>query len=304
MMKKTVDPKKKVVLISTDQIAKKKIEEHLEKERRDREERLRIYRERHPEEFEEEENEGEEGEGEDLSEGEAEDGEDAEDGFREGLPVQMLDPDEYAAPEETEPQLSLEEIQKQAEAMIAEAQQQADLILQNAQQEADNIRSQAKASGYSEGQRNAEAEMQAVMDQKTAELEQERENLQREQQEALAELEPQLLDTILTVFNRVFHIQFDDKKEILSHLVTKTIMNVEGSKEFRIKASEDNFPYLSAHLSEIKEQVGEEYHLEVVADNALGENKCVIETDAGYFDCSLGVHLESLIKDLKSICTT
>ena len=88
------------------------------------------------------------------------------------------------------------------------------------------------------------------------------------------------------------------------NMVTKTIMNVEGSKEFRIKASEDNYPYLSAHLAEIKEQVGEEYQLDVVADNALGENKCVIETDAGYFDCSLGVHLESLIKDLKSICMT
>jgi len=41
--------------------------------------------------------------------------------------------------------------------------------------------------------------------------------------------------------------------------------------------------------------------LEIVGDSSMGENACVIETDTGIFDCSLGVQLENLIKDLRSL---
>lgn len=39
----------------------------------------------------------------------------------------------------------------------------------------------------------------------------------------------------------------------------------------------------------------------MIADPMLEENQCMIETDSGIFNCSLGVQLENLIKDLKSL---
>lgn len=36
-------------------------------------------------------------------------------------------------------------------------------------------------------------------------------------------MEQDLVDVIVTVFEKVFHIQFDDKKEILMHLIEDAI---------------------------------------------------------------------------------
>ena len=294
------DDKRKTRKINSDRKAAELIEVHLEREKREQEEKRKLYRQHHPEEFPEEEEEESA-----PMDGEEAEGEEASSAFTPGLPVEMIDPDDYV-PKEPEPDpensKAAEEARVLAEQIVAEAQTQAAAILQEAEAEAGGIRQQAMESGYSEGTARAEEEKNAFLAEQEAALNAKIEELEREKEAAVSTLEPEMLDVMLTVFNKVFHIQFDDKKEILSYLVMNTIMGVEGSKEFRIKTSNDNFPYLSAHLEEIREQVGEEYHLEVVADGTLGENKCIIETDAGFFDCSLGVHLESLIKDLKSIC--
>lgn len=243
--------------------------------------------------------------------GDAEGSEEAGGEFVEGLFAEAVDPDSgeivgevpeeaeaAAEPPETEmpPQSS-----EQAEALLAAAKEQAEEILAEAAEQAEQLRANASEQGYQEGLENGRAAAEQEAANRMHELEELKSSMETEREDTLRELEPQLLDVILQVFNRVFHIQFDDKKEILEYLVTNTIMNVEGSREFRIKTSEDNFPYISSHLGEIRSQVGQEYNLEVIADSSIGENKCVIETDSGFFDCSIDVHLENLTKDLKSL---
>ena len=101
----------------------------------------------------------------------------------------------------------------------------------------------------------------------------------------MQELEPKLLDVILDVVEKVFHIQFNDKRDILLHLISGTIAEIEGCKNFRIR-------------------VGKDSQIEVISDTSLEGNQCVIETETGVFDCSLGVQLENLIKDLRSLSAT
>ena len=57
-------------------------------------------------------------------------------------------------------------------------------------------------------------------------------------------MEQDLVDVIVTVFEKVFHIQFDDKKEILMHLIEDAILNIEDDKRFRVKVAEDNALFL------------------------------------------------------------
>jgi len=42
-------------------------------------------------------------------------------------------------------------------------------------------------------------------------------------------------------------------------------------------------------------------NLEIVEDPTLNENECIIETDGGIFDCSVGVELEELSRKLKTL---
>ena len=172
------------------------------------------------------------------------------------------------------------EAKKEAEKILAEAHAQAETILSQADQEAENIRENAKNTGYQRKQ----------------------ETLQDEFREKQKNMEKDLVDVILEVFNKVFHIQFDNKKHILMYLIDDAILNIEGDKKFRIKVANSNVMFLENHKEEILERVGAGIEIEIVADSSMDGNSCVIETDSGVFDCSLGVQLENLIKDIKSLC--
>ena len=39
--------------------------------------------------------------------------------------------------------------------------------------------------------------------------------------------------------------------------------------------------------------------MEIIEDPMMKENECIIETDGGVFDCSVGVELEELSRKLK-----
>ena len=193
------------------------------------------------------------------------------------------------------------EAKKEAEKILAEAHAQAETILNQADQEAENIRENAKNTGYQEGRQCLESELAAQREQLQNEYQRKQETLQDEFREKQKNMEKDLVDVILEVFNKVFHIQFDDKTEILLSLVSDAIMGIEGSKDFRIRVAEVNFEFMENHRHELEERVGEDISLEMIADPMLEENQCMIETDSGIFNCSLGVQLENLIKDLKSL---
>ena len=217
-----------------------------------------------------------------------------EDGFQD-LPV-------AAAQIKEDPEEILNKAKEEAQTLRDEAQEAADILIQDAKDQSAQILEEAKKTGfeqgYKEGGEKIRLELEATYQEKQKEL-----GLQQEKdyQEKLHELEPQLVDVIASVVERVFHIQFDDRKEILLYLVCNTMENLEGSHNFRIRVAESQKAFLEHHQDEILDRVGNDASVEFIADNALEENQCIIETETGVFDSSLGVQLENLIKDLKSL---
>jgi len=78
-------------------------------------------------------------------------------------------------------------------------------------------------------------------------------------------------------------------------------MNIENSREFQIKVNEANFAFLSQYKEDLQKKVGEDVQLDIIMDPLLDQSQCIIETDGGVFDCSMGVELDSLIRDLKML---
>ena len=190
---------------------------------------------------------------------------------------------------------------EEVEAGRVEAKAKADAILNDAQTQKAELLEQAKEEGrtrgYDEGKAKADAEEQEMQ----RHLQQLEESLNTDYRNKLQHMEQQVVEVVVHVFEKVFHIQFDDKTEILLSLVSDAIMGIEGSKDFRIRVAEVNFEFMENHRHELEERVGEDISLEMIADPMLEENQCMIETDSGIFNCSLGVQLENLIKDLKSL---
>ncbi len=221
------------------------------------------------------------------------------DGFVEGLQAEQV---EVAPPEEViSPEELLHQAQEEADAAIEAAKAQADSIQAEAKRQAEELRAQARKEGYEEGLAEGMAKANAALAAGQQQLEEQRQVLEADYRQKTEELEPYLVGAVADVFEKVFHVQFDDKKEILVYLIEKVILNTEGTKEFQVRVSLKDYEFVEGHKDEITERVGGAVKVEVMADASLGERQCMIETDSGIFDCGPDVQLENIIKALRSL---
>ncbi len=194
-----------------------------------------------------------------------------------------------------------EQAKEEAERIVREAKEEAEAILKNAYLEADELREEAKQQGYAEGSSVTQKELQETRTRLESEYSAKSRRLELDYTAKRSNMENELVDVILEVFNKVFHIQFNNKKHILMHLINNAILNIEGDRKFRIRVADSNVLFLEKHREDILERVGHGIELEFIADSSMDGNDCFIETDSGVFDCSLGMQLESLIKDIRSL---
>jgi len=195
----------------------------------------------------------------------------------------------------------IEQATEEAERILADAKAQAEAVLNQAYLDAKNLREDAKMQGFAEANVIMQKELQEKRESLEAEYSAKNKILELEYTSKRDSMETDLVDVILDVFNKVFHIQFDNKKHILMHLINDAILNIEGDRKFRIKVADSNVLFLENHREDILERVGHGIELEFIADSTMDGNDCLIETDSGVFDCSLGTQLENLIKDIRSL---
>ena len=223
--------------------------------------------------------------------------EDFEDEFFEGLEAEEVFLEPQPTPEEI-----LEEARMQAEHIVAEAQAEALAINREAKRQADMLFERTKLEGYKEGASKLQDELMA----KSAEYEQkykEKEQvLWSEYEEKLDTLEADMVDIMIRVFNKVFHIQFDNKRQILLHLIKDTLLGIDAGKNFVIRVSENNYKYVESHVADIKEKIGNDVTIDVVNDMTMGEESCIIETATGVYDCGIDMVMTNLEKDIRSLC--
>ena len=158
----------------------------------------------------------------------------------------------------------LEEAKLEADSILDKAKAEASRLLDEAKQRAQILYADNKSKGYEDGL----AECQREFDEKEISLR-----------------------------------QFDDKKDILFHLVENTMSNIEVGKEFRIHVAYSNYKFMMSHLDEIQERIGNDIDIEVVNDANLDTSGCFIETSFGVFDCGIDMELNNLVKDIRSLCS-
>lgn len=221
------------------------------------------------------------------------------DGFVPGIGMEAVE----VVPKEDA--LSMEELLEQksaeADAILKNADSQAKELVASAREQAETIRAQAQEEGYQQGLQEGRQQAQEELKGLRQQIEDEKKALQESYQRQVEELEPKLVDVIADVFEQVFHVQFDDKKDILIYLIQNTILGIEDAKEFRVKVSVEDFSFLEEHLNEIRQKAGQSIGLELMPDAGMKAGECVIETDSGVFECGIDIQLENLIKALRSL---
>ena len=134
------------------------------------------------------------------------------------------------------------------------------------------------------------------------ELEQQLAEFQSDYESKLESLENDMVDVMIRVFHKVFNVQFDNKKQIILHLIKDTLLGIDSGKSFTVRVAECNYKFIESHVADIKEKIGNDVSIDVVNDTSLEENNCIIETPTGVFDCGIDMVLSNLEKDIKSLC--
>lgn len=197
----------------------------------------------------------------------------------------------------------LAEAQAEANRIVEEARNSASLIISEANDKAAVLFEEQKQAGYMEGVALVEQECNQRKEQLDEQYRARQEELEQNYIQKLDEMECDIVDAIIQVFNHVFHIQFEDKKDILLHLIQDTLQNIEAGKHFRIMVSEENWQYVDEHLEELRAELGSNVTLEVARDMKLSKSDCRIETEFGVYDCGIDLELDGLYRDIRSLCS-
>ncbi len=202
----------------------------------------------------------------------------------------------------SEPEVSEAE-QEKISRLLEEAREQAKAIIDDANVRAEQIIARAKDEGYRLGMEKASEDARKQLSERRESLEKEyadkKAALQEEYDNLKANMEPELAETILEVVSKVTGVLAEDKKDVVLHLINSVMRNAELSKEFTIRVSEEDYKYIENNKELIYGAASPDYSIEICRDTRLSRNQCVIETDAGVFDCGLDIQLENLIQEIK-----
>ncbi len=236
-------------------------------------------------------------------------GEGETDGFVQGLhaeTVELLLTDE----EELGPAL-IKANAHNPEVILADANAEAEAIIQNANIRAESILAEAKAQaqraliqavedgkvkGYNEGSKKAQDELEHMK----KELRDKEAQLEVQYYKQLEAMEPELVEVITGIYEHIFHVELRSYREILTHLISTTMRKVDGSRDFIIHVSKEDYPFVSMQKKQLAAGVASSSsNVEVVEDMTLSRNECMIETEGGIFDCGLGTQMHELRQRLQ-----
>lgn len=220
-----------------------------------------------------------------------------------------MEMEEEPAPEpepepEPAPQINLEEIQAQIDEQIRMAEEEAKQIVDDANSQAEQIKNKAieegRSEGYNQGIQQAEEEVQRMKAEAEAEIAAEKEKQQADFQQLLASVEPDMVDTLTQIYEHVFNVEFRENKDIILHLIRTTLGKMESGVDMILHISSDDYDLVMDEKQSLEEVLASPNStLEIIEDPTLSENECIIESEGGIFDCSLGMELAELTKKLK-----
>lgn len=232
---------------------------------------------------------------------------DYEEGFSEGLEAENVDA-LFAAEDsgavlkgasakekellEQELEAAREEVEMaraQAERMLAEAQTEINRLTNKAREEARNV-------GYEEGLKQGLAEVDALKQQCALQEKQ----LQQEYEKKMLELEPAFVEHLTGIYEHIFKVDLSAYNKLVRHLLVDAIQKMGDYRNYIIHVSKEDYQGVSGAKEMLQEEAGAGgAGFEIVADVTLTRSQCVIETEGGIYDCSLGTELAELKRKLR-----
>lgn len=232
-----------------------------------------------------------------------------QDGFASGLEAEkvdaLFDPDsegmvlKSASAEEREAlereleaaREELERVKEETDRMLREANVRIEEMRVNTLKEA---KTEGYRDGYSKGMAETQAEKEQYLNMQT--------QLQEEYDRQIEALEPEFIENLTGIYEHIFKVDLSSYHQLVVNLLTDAMQKTESARNYIVHVSRQDYQTVSEAREEILEETGTlSDNLEIISDMTLSLSQCMIETEDGIYDCSLGTELEELKRKLKLI---
>ena len=192
----------------------------------------------------------------------------------------------------------------EAAAAIADANAKAAEIIDCAEQEAEEIKAKAakdgEAEGYNEGLKKGREEAEKELKQKEDALRAKEEELDKEYLKKAEELEPMLVDKLAGIFERICGARLENDRDTVMYLLNRALTGSESGRDYIIHVTSEDYQAVRTAKEELCKGTGIfPENIEIVEDATLSSGGCMIESDGGIWDCSLGTQLKQLAAELR-----
>ncbi len=189
----------------------------------------------------------------------------------------------------------------ESDRIIEEARRRADEIIAAANEEVFSLKEEAEKRGYEEGRLKGEEDgRQEALKNSADQYEEKKKQLEAEYQKMLDEIEPEMVDTLTRIYERVFDVNLSSEKKIILHLLKNTLSKIEDSSNLIVHISPNDYDEVEDEKDRLLSAIPHpNVNLEIIEDPLLKANECMVEADGGIFDCSLGTELSELSRKLK-----
>lgn len=185
----------------------------------------------------------------------------------------------------------LEQVKEETSRMLTEANVQIEQMRKNALEEA---KTQGYREGFDQGMAEAQTEKNVYLN-KQAQLEE-------EYRQRIDALEPEFIETLTGIYEHIFRVDLSVYHDLVVHLLTDAMQKTDTARNYIVHVSKQDYPTVSAAKEKILEETGTlPSNLEIISDMTLSVSQCMIETEDGIYDCSLGTELEELRRKLMLI---
>ncbi|MGN0481853.1 MAG: FliH/SctL family protein, partial [Lachnospiraceae bacterium] len=123
--------------------------------------------------------------------------------------------------------------------------------------------------------------------------------LESQYREKMSRMEPELVETITALFEKVVHVISEDNSQLVIDLINNAMHNMDTGNSFLIRVSPDDYPFVVNHQGKIYCAMSKDIQIEIFEDASLQKNQCRIESEFGVYDCSLDIQMGNLIRDIK-----
>lgn len=203
----------------------------------------------------------------------------------------------------------IEAAEKHRQACIDQAKLQAEEVIEQAKAEAERMKNDAyeegKNAGYAEGEANgrleAETKMKALIDSAAKKAEQIIKLSEIDSKNSILSAETKIVEIAMAIADKVIPQHFIDAPQIIFPLVKTALEKVKDQNSIVVRVSAENYEFLLMAKNELQMVLDGEEKLEIVSDQLLRNDGCIIESANGNVDARLETQMAIVKKAVQEV---